>query len=79
MEAIRDIQTVKNGEVHLQLPREFWGRDVEIIVLPAPQAGERSPLTKKSLRGCLKSYANPALVTQEQEAWALAAKDEQES
>lgn len=36
MEAIRNIQTVKNGEVHLQLPQQFWGQEVEIIVLPAP-------------------------------------------
>ncbi len=36
MEAIRTVQTVKNGEVHLLLPRQFWGREVEVIVLPAP-------------------------------------------
>lgn len=37
MEAIRHIQTVENGEIHLQLPQQFWGQEVEIIVLPAPQ------------------------------------------
>ena len=25
MEAIRNIQTVINGEIHLHLPRQFWG------------------------------------------------------
>jgi len=33
MEAIREIQTVKNGEVQFQLPKQFWGQEVEIIVL----------------------------------------------
>jgi len=73
MEAIRNIQTVKNGEVHLQLPRQFWGRDVEIIVLPAPVSTPQSPTDKKSLRGSLKSYANPELIAQEQEVWQMAA------
>ncbi|WP_347989541.1 hypothetical protein [Methylomonas sp. AM2-LC] len=38
MEAIRNILTVKNGEVHLQLPQQFWGQEVEIIVLAMQQA-----------------------------------------
>lgn len=35
MEAIRTIQNVIDGEIHLQLPESFWGKEVEIIVLPA--------------------------------------------
>ena len=50
MEAIRHIQTVKNGEIHLQLPQQFWGQEVEIIVLPAPQTTRQS-LTKKIAYG----------------------------
>ena len=69
MEAIRHIQTVKNGEIHLQLPQQFWGQEVEIIVLPAPQQNPPLPLQKKSLRGCLKHYAKPDLISQEQDAW----------
>jgi hypothetical protein len=72
MEAIRKIQTVENGEVHLQLPRHFWGRDVEIIVLPAPLTASPEPTDKRSLRGRLKSYAHPDLIGQEQEAWQTA-------
>jgi len=68
MEAIRNIQTVKNGEVHLQLPKQFWGQEVEVIVL-AMQQPVTSPLSKKSLRGSLKRYANPALMDKEQSAW----------
>ncbi|TRX03249.1 hypothetical protein [Candidatus Methylobacter oryzae] len=68
MEAIRSIQIVKNGEVHLQLPTQFWGQEVEIIVL-AIQQSATPPVGKKSLRGALKRYANPALMEKEQAAW----------
>ena len=78
MEAIRHIQTVTNGEIHLQLPQQFWGQAVEIIVLPAFQATEPSSTTKKSLRGCLKSYAKPELIVQEQEAWQAAVSKKHE-
>ncbi len=59
MEAIRHIQTVENGEVHLRLPQQFWGREVEIIVLPAPLSAEQSPTNKRSLRGALKHPVQP--------------------
>jgi hypothetical protein len=68
MEAIREIQTVKNGEVQLQLPQQFWGQEVEIIVLAMRPAVPPS-MDKKSLRGILKHYANPALMEKEQSAW----------
>ena len=54
MEAIRNIQTVNNGEIRLHLPKQFWGREVEIIVLSAPLSSTQAPTAKKSLRGCLK-------------------------
>ena len=68
MEAIREIQTVKNGEVQLQLPKQFWGQEVEIIVLAMRQPAT-PPMGKKSLRGVLKRYAKPALMEKEQSAW----------
>ncbi len=68
MEAIREIQAVKNGEVQLQLPKQFWGQEVEIIVLAMRPAATPS-MGKKSLRGILKHYANPALMEKEQSAW----------
>lgn len=78
MEAIRNIQTVENGEVHLLLPQQFWGQEVEIIVLPAPLS-QAQPLThKRSLRGSLKSYANPDLIAQEHDAWPAAIGDKHE-
>lgn len=78
MEAIRNIQTVKNGEIHLLLPQQFWGRDVEIIVLPAQQISELPPPHKRSLRGSLKTYANPDLIGQENEAWQMAVREKHE-
>ena len=68
MEAIREIHTVKEGEVRVHLPAQFWGQQVEIIVLPAPRQ-KQSFSPKKSLRGCLHQYANPALIAKESEAW----------
>lgn len=78
MEAIRNIQIVKNGEVHLQLPQQFWGQEVEIIVLPAPRTATQSSAQKRNLRGSLKAYARPELIAQEQEAWQTAAGEKHE-
>jgi len=69
MEVIRSIQTVENGEIYLQLPKQFWGQEVEIIVLSAPQQTPQPISRKRSLRGCLKRYAKPDLIAQEQDAW----------
>ena len=77
MEAIRNIQTVTNGEVHLQLPQQFWGQEVEIIVLSAPQSTVLRA-HKRSLRGSLKPYARPELIATEQDAWQAAAGEKHE-
>lgn len=68
MEAIRQIQTVQNGLVSLQLPEQFWGKEVEIIILSTSQPEENNTIPKKSLRGCLRQYANPTLIEYENEA-----------
>lgn len=77
MEAIRTIQTGENGEICLQLPEQFWGQEVEIIVLGVPQGPQRVA-TRRSLRGCLKQYAKPELISQEQYAWQTAASEKHE-
>ena len=48
MEVIRTVKTVENGRVLLNLPSEFSGKEVEIIVLTRDSAKQ-----KKSLRGAL--------------------------
>jgi hypothetical protein len=78
MEAIRRIQTVENGEIHLQLPKQFWGQEVEIIVLPSPQQTMQPVTHKKSLRGCLRRYAKPDLIAQEQDVWQAVASEKHE-
>jgi hypothetical protein len=70
MEAIRKIQSVENGQIHLQLPEQFWGQDVEIIVLAVqPTATATASKVKNSLRGSLKCYADPAKMEIEPSAW----------
>jgi hypothetical protein len=78
MEAIRRIQTVENGEIHLQLPKQFWGQEVEIIVLPSAQQTIQPTTHKKSLRGCLKHYAKPDLIAQEQDVWQTVVSEKHE-
>ncbi|MGD9972586.1 MAG: hypothetical protein AB7S77_05960 [Desulfatirhabdiaceae bacterium] len=74
MEAIRKIQTVREGQVSVRLPAQFWNKKVEIIVLSASSQKDDSP-PKKSLRGCLHQYANPTLFEREQEAWHDAVRE----
>jgi hypothetical protein len=78
MEAIRSIQTVENGEIYLQLPKQFWGQEVEIIVLTSPQQTLQPITRKKSLRGCLSQYAKPDLITQEQDIWQTVVSEKHE-
>lgn len=73
MEALRETQTVKGGQVLVHLPRRFWGKQVEIIVLPTQQ--EPQTTRKKSLRGCLHQFANSSLISRESEAWQEAVRN----
>ncbi len=78
MEAIRSIQKVENGEIYLQLPQQFWGQEVEVIVLPVPQQSSPSNPQKKSLRSALRQYAKPELIAQEQDVWSAIASEKHE-
>jgi len=70
MEAIRKIEQVTNGELHLQLPEVFWGKEVEVIILA--KAGDAATVDKgrRSLHGALKQYAHPERMAREQAAWS---------
>lgn len=74
MEAIRKIQTVEEGQISVRLPAQFWDQQVEILVFSTPYQLDNIP-SKKSLRGCLRQYANPAFIDREQEAWHEAVKE----
>lgn len=65
MKIIRTVKTVENGQVLLNLPSEFSGQQVEIIILTK----EYSSIKKNSLKGALQNYANPELMTLESKAW----------
>jgi hypothetical protein len=41
MEAMRTIQTVENGQIALQLPEQFWGQEVEILIVPISRSDTR--------------------------------------
>ncbi len=76
MEAIRTIQQAIDGEIHLHLPRAFWGQQVEVIVLTTgTPEGQPAKRAKNSLRGALKSYANPSLIPLEEGAWVADVSD----
>ncbi len=66
MNAIHTVQTAHNGLINIQLPEKYWGKEVEIIVLPVQH---KNTTQKKSLRGCLSQYANPTLTDSENNAW----------
>ena len=74
MKALRTLKQVQNGQVNLHLPKQFWGQQVEIIVLSVAQQKEREE-AGTSLRGCLRQYANPSLAAQEEGAWGAAAEE----
>lgn len=78
MEAIRKIQNVTQGEIHLSLPESFWGKEVEIIVLATDSAEPLVAWKRKSWRGALKQYAHPDRIGNESIAWADAVRDDHE-
>lgn len=78
MKAIRKIQNVTQGEIHLSLPESFWGKEAEIIVLATDSAEPLVAWKRKSLRGALKQYANPERIRDESRAWADAVRDDHE-
>lgn len=75
MEAMRKIEHITNGELHLQLPEAFWGQDVEVIILTTANASPPGAKPRKSLRGSLKQYAHPERMAREQTAWSDAVSD----
>ncbi len=67
MKIIHAIQMVKNNQILVNLPPEFAGKEVEITV----SIREPSQKRKKSLRGALAMYANPARRSLESRAWEM--------
>ncbi len=69
MEAIKTTHTVRNGQVNLQLPKQFWNQQVEIIILTKSEKKVIREYNKKSLRGYLQQHADPTRIVYEKKAW----------
>jgi hypothetical protein len=75
MEAIRKIEYITNGELHLQLPEAFWGQEVEVIIRTTATAAPPGAKPGQHLRGSLKQYADPERRAREQTAWSDSVSD----
>ena len=81
MNAIREIKKVKNGKIEIELPKDFNGNNVEIIILMNTEnVGNNTKKIKRkkegrNLAGILHKYANPDLIAKEKDAWQNAVKD----
>ena len=62
MEAIRKIVNANILSPVIDLPWKSKDMQVEVIVIPLDKAISHRTATGKSLKGCLKKYANPALL-----------------
>ena len=70
MEVIRKIVSADLLSPFIDLPWTRRDIQVELIVIPQVEKTSRKrEVSAKSLKGCLKEYANPALWEKEQHAW----------
>jgi len=56
----------------IYLPNHLRNRKVEVIIMPADDAGEEKRKPVDGLIGILNKYADPELVSLEKNAWAKA-------
>lgn len=76
MEALRQIvDSAALGNV-IKLPQSMIGKKLEIIVIPVENTEKA---THKSMKGCMKKYANTELVPMEKGAWERAAAERYDS
>ncbi|MBD2653641.1 hypothetical protein H6G45_09085 [Synechocystis sp. FACHB-383] len=68
MEVIRSIDMVQDGQVVLNLPSEWSGQQVEVIVLTKQKPSSK----RKIMRGALRQYAKPELIPLESDVWERA-------
>lgn len=70
MEATRAVVDAERLANIIDLPESLKKRKVEVIVLPVGDDATAQP--GKSMKGYLKTYANPDLIGQEKKAWEKA-------
>lgn len=77
MEAIRALVDAERLATVIDLPESMRNHEVEVIVLlqtnEKKNNGDRTDL--RSLKGCLREFANPALRELEEGAWKHAAAE----
>jgi len=66
MEAVRTIVNADVLAPFIDLPWQSNNMKVEVFVMPFK---EKRTVRGKSMKGCLKEYANPALWDEEGSAW----------
>jgi hypothetical protein len=69
MEVIRKIMYAQQLSPIMHIPPQMQNHRVEVIISPLLETKEPAR-TANSMKGYLKQYANPALITQEKNAWA---------
>ncbi len=69
MEAVRKIINASMLLPIIDLPWAEKDMQVEVIVLPLEKTTTHRKVAGKSLKGCLKKYANPVLLKKESSAW----------
>jgi hypothetical protein len=69
MEAIRTIVNANLLTQIIDLPWPTKDMQVEVIVIPLIENANHRTVSHKNLKGCLKKYANPALLEKEASAW----------
>ena len=74
MEYLRETVNSDMLSSLFDLPASLRNRDVEVIILPFDTENKVKPKLK-SAKGCLKKYANPALLPQEKNAWAQSVEE----
>ena len=69
MEVIREIVSADILTPFIDLPWKSKDLQVEMIIMPLNKVTNHQNAYSKSLKGCLKEYANTALLEKESEAW----------
>jgi hypothetical protein len=74
MEVIRKIMYAQQLSPIMHIPPQMQNRQVEVTISLLLETKEPAR-TVNSMKGYLKQYANPALITQEKNAWTANLKE----
>jgi hypothetical protein len=67
---VREIVRPENTRMTIDIPENYVGRRVEYIVFPLENDEMSSHKRKRSLKGALHAYADPAKRELEERAWS---------